>query len=284
MYAAMCFPAALAIQVGTNLINDAEDFRRGADTEKRVGPTRVTQAGLLSMAQVHGAGVLCFLLGCLLCVPAFVARGWRLLLLVLTCCCAGYAYTGGPYPLAYHGLGDLTVVVFFGAVATAGLKVTVGGGRDPLADASYRYYDADTLVAGTQIGLLCCMLLAINNIRDYHSDREHNKRTLVVRFGLRFGRWEVAALVAAAYALGFCHWYLVRDRPLAFALPVACSSPIALGVVRDVLANTGGGAGGAAGGGGAEAKKDAFGAILARSALLHLVFSAALAASIAFSC
>ena len=183
--------------------------------------------------------------------------------------------------LAYHGLGDITVIVFFGAVATAGLKVTVGGGRVPIAVGdsmeTYRYYDADTVVAGTQIGLLCCMLLAINNIRDFYSDREHNKRTLIVRFGLSFGRWEVVSLVAATYALGLSYWYIICDRLLIFALPFACSAPIALGVIRDVITNT-------AASVEAEKKKDVFGAILAKSALLHLVFSAALAGSIFMSC
>lgn len=295
-YAMACFPAALLIQVGTNLVNDAEDFRRGADTAKRVGPTRVTQAGLLTMAQVHGAGVFCFLAGVALCLPAFIARGWGLVILVCMSCCAGYAYTGGPYPLAYHGLGDVTVLVFFGAVATAGLKVTVGGGLEAAssgvsgggrdADVSeqlaYRFYDADTLVAGTQVGLLCCLLLAVNNIRDFHSDSRHNKRTLIVQYGLGFGKLESVSLVASAYALGLGYWYFWHGKLLVSLAPMLVSLPIAIGVLRDIIAGANDLAASPPNDDDAAAlMKQRFGSILGRSALLHLVFSAVLAFSLA---
>ena len=201
--------------------------------------------------------------------------------------------------LAYHGFGDITVVIFFGAVATAGLKVVVGGGKQsslPLLNLSMdptpMYYDSDTIVAGTQIGLLCCVLLAINNIRDYYSDKMHNKNTLIVQFGLMFGKLEVLALIFGSFGLGWWYWYIQCNKLLPALMPMAISSYIAFHVIQDIFlliendknemkekweteddsAKI-------------ELKKKVmYGKTLAKSALLHLIFSAALAIALSISC
>jgi 1,4-dihydroxy-2-naphthoate octaprenyltransferase len=199
---------AVFIQIGTNLVNDALDFKRGADTADRLGPLRVTQAGLLSAKSVLvGAGV-CFVLAALLGIPLIMRGGWPLLVVGLTSIAAAYAYTGGPYPLAYHGLGELFVMIFFGFVA-------VGGS----------YYvqrlqlDWRVILAGFAVGCLAVALLAINNLRDIGNDRASNKRTLAVRFGEKFGLLEIALCVLAPFiVIPLINWVPLLALPLVIML------------------------------------------------------------------
>eukprot|EP00899_Mesostigma_viride_P024003 jgi/Mesvir1/4788/Mv11088-RA.1 len=183
--------AALLIQVATNLVNDALDFERGVDNELRLGPTRVTQAGMFSPSTVHSAGVACFLLAVMCCVPAIWLRGWPLLLMVTISCLAGYSYTGGPCPLGYIGLGDVMVVFFFGVVAVSGIHFIHAGGA---------VFPTPCIIAGLQVGLLASVLLAINNLRDIVSDKAAGKRTLAVRFGITFSRVQITVMVASSYS------------------------------------------------------------------------------------
>jgi 1,4-dihydroxy-2-naphthoate octaprenyltransferase len=171
----------------------------------------VTQAGLLSAKAVFGGAYVCFLLAALCGVPLIITAGWPLLVIGVASIFAAYAYTGGPYPLAYHGLGDLFVLIFFGLVA-------VGGS----------YYvqrlalDRHVILAGFAVGCLAVALLAINNLRDVQSDRASNKRTLVVRFGEIFGRIEIAACVVMPFVLVlFITWIPLAALPLAI-LVIRC--------------------------------------------------------------
>src|SRR5262249_10960709 len=129
---------AMLIQIGTNLTNDYYDFRKGADTHERVGPTRVTQSGLTSPQTVLAAGAACFALATLVGVALVARGGWPFVVIGLASVLAGWAYTGGPFPLGYLGLGDLFVMVFFGLVAVPGtfyaqaLRVVAAGWAGPV--------------------------------------------------------------------------------------------------------------------------------------------------------
>lgn len=180
---------AVLIQIATNFVNDALDFRKGADSHERLGPLRVTQAGLISVDGVMRAAWLC-LLGAALCgIPLVYRGGWPLLVIGLVSMAMAYAYTGGPYPLAYHGLGELFVILFFGLIAVCGTFY-----------AHSLQWTQSAVLAGFAAGSLATVLLVINNLRDVDGDRRSNKRTLAVRFGERFARAEIVFFVLAPFA------------------------------------------------------------------------------------
>ena len=251
--AALALASALCIQIGTNLVNDAQDFEKGADTAERLGPTRVTQSGLLRGRHVMlGAGAF-FLLAAVLGIPLILAGGIPILVIGILSLVAGYAYTAGPYPLAYLGLGEVFVMLFFGVAAVKGMAyVLTGQGLWPWAE-----------VAALQVGLQSSALLAVNNCRDIEGDRRVGKRTLAARFGLRFARIEIAALVAVPYLLGLA--WVAAGRPWAALLPLA-TLPIAVRLVRGVWS---------------EPPSRAFNRFLAQTALLQLLFCALAAVGLA---
>ncbi len=187
--------SACFIQIGTNLVNDALDFHKGADTETRIGPQRVTQSGLLTSKQVMLGAALCFIAATALGVPLVLQGGWPIVAIGLVSIALAYGYTGGPYPLAYKGLGELFVILFFGLVAVAGTFYLHAG-----------FVDLTCLIAGLQVGFLATVLIAINNMRDAPQDALVDKRTLAVRFGLNFARMEIAFFVIAPFLLGM-FWY-----------------------------------------------------------------------------
>ncbi|HZX40466.1 MAG TPA: 1,4-dihydroxy-2-naphthoate polyprenyltransferase, partial [Myxococcaceae bacterium] len=181
---------AVLIQVGTNLTNDYYDFRKGADTHERVGPTRVTQSGLIAPQTVLAAGAACFALAVVVGISLVVRGGWPFVIIGLASVLAGWAYTGGPYPLGYNGLGDLFVMVFFGLVAVPG---TFYAQALQLAPGFWP--------AAVAIGATGTMILVVNNLRDLETDARAGKHTLVVRFGRGFGRAEYLALLVVALAM-----------------------------------------------------------------------------------
>lgn len=182
---------SLAIQIGTNLVNDALDFKKGADAVGRLGPKRMTQEGLLSFDQVLGVGCFCLGLALLFGIPLMLSGGWPLILILLASVACGYLYTGGPCPLAYTGISDLFVLIFFGWIST-GAVYFLQIGRVTFS----------CFLAATQIGLLAIVPHAINNLRDHASDARVNKRTLAVRFGIRFARYEITFLSLIPFVLG----------------------------------------------------------------------------------
>lgn len=184
--------SALFIQIGTNLINDALDFKRGVDTAERIGPVRVTQKKFFHIWTVWGVGCLCFLISIFFALPLIEAGGWVILCIGACSLLAGYCYTGGPYPLSDLGMGDVFVVVFFGWVAVIGVLFLQGCS-----------WMSGGLIAGTQVGTLATVLIAINNWRDCETDRVAGKRTLAVRFGCDFVKLEIFLLLVLPFLLGF---------------------------------------------------------------------------------
>ncbi|MCM2277781.1 MAG: 1,4-dihydroxy-2-naphthoate polyprenyltransferase [Oligoflexia bacterium] len=209
----LALAAAVLIQIGTNFANDAIDFKKGADTAERIGPRRVTQSGIFTSGQVLRAALLCFGGALLLGIPLVAAGGWPLVAIGLVSLALGYGYTGGPFPLAYLGLGDLFVLIFFGWIAVGGVYFLQTGA-----------WDTPALVAGTQVGLLATVLIAINNLRDRAGDERAGKRTLAVKLGVRGSRMEIGLLAILPFALNLYWWEAgYRAAPLlsTVALPGA---------------------------------------------------------------
>ncbi|MEO0812037.1 MAG: 1,4-dihydroxy-2-naphthoate polyprenyltransferase [Myxococcota bacterium] len=180
---------ALFIQIGTNLFNDYADFKKGADREDRLGPARATSKGWLTPRQVLAATVAAFAVATVFgCFLLFFA-GWPVVVIGVASILCGIAYTGGPRPLAYVGLGDVFVFLFFGLVAVVGTYFVQSGTLSPSAFA-----------AAVPIGLITTAVLVVNNLRDRFTDAQSNKRTLAVRFGERFTRIQYAVLIVGAYA------------------------------------------------------------------------------------
>lgn len=213
---------AVLIQIATNYFNDAIDHAKGADSAARIGPTRVTSAGLLGPRAVMRGGAVCLAMAVLLSVPLVLHGGWPIVVIGLFSLFFAYAYTGGPFPLAYLGLGEIFVVLFFGIIAVAGTFYL-----NTLA------WSWESVLAGLQIGLHASVLLAVNNLRDIESDRAAGKRTLAARFGLTFARRENAALVMAPFVLGIA--WLPLGYLWAFLLPLM-TLPLAWWLARACLA------------------------------------------------
>lgn len=237
------FLCALGIQIGTNLINDALDFKKGADGEGRIGPQRMTQGGFLSYDKVLRGGILCFAFAMVCGIPLMIAGGWVIFLLLLLSVVCGYCYTGGPFPLAYTGLSDLFVLLFFGWVGTGIVYYVQTGG-----------YGWECFLASTQIGLLAIVPHAINNLRDLSQDAQVEKKTLAVRFGIQFARYEISFFSFFPFLLGL---FWIQEGYLYMGLlPLFCL-PVVLQNVKDIWAT---------------APSPIFNVFLAKSALCELIF------------
>jgi 1,4-dihydroxy-2-naphthoate octaprenyltransferase len=184
--AAGCLVFALLVQIGTNFANDYYDFLKGADTPERTGPVRAVAAGLVPPRTMRRAMAAVFAAAFAAGLSLVALRGWSLVLIGLASIGCGLAYTGGPYPLGYRGLGDVFVFLFFGLVAV-GTTFYVQAGR----------VGAEAMVAALPVGLLAANLLVVNNCRDAITDARAGKRTLVVRWGRRFAYWQYGTALAA---------------------------------------------------------------------------------------
>ena len=212
---------AVLIQIATNLINDAIDYKKGADTAERLGPVRVTQSGLISARTVMTAAYLC-LAGAALCgIPLIYRGGWPMIAIGVASILMAYAYTGGPFPLAYRGLGEIFVLLFFGLIAVGGTFY-----------AHSLQWNVDAALAGFAAGSLATVLLVINNLRDVDGDRRVNKRTTVVRFGTSFARAEILFFALAPFvAVAFI------DPPRYLLTLIAL--PLAVAVIVRSMRSTG---------------------------------------------
>jgi len=179
---------ALLLQIGANFANDVFDFEKGADTAERLGPTRAVQAGLLSARSMRRGMLLVFGLALGIGVYLTSVSGPVILLIGCASIVSAIAYTGGPYPLGYHGLGDVFVFVFFGLVAVCGTALVEIGHVPGLA-----------LVCAIPVGALATAILVVNNLRDRVTDLSAGKRTLAVRYGRRFALNQYRSLLAVSY-------------------------------------------------------------------------------------
>jgi 1,4-dihydroxy-2-naphthoate octaprenyltransferase len=223
---AAAFAVALALQIAANFANDVFDFERGADTDTRLGPPRAVQQGWIAPDAMRAAFVAALVAAA---VPGLwlVLQGGAVLALAgIAAMAAAFAYTGGPRPLAYEGLGEVAVFVFFGGVAVAGTVYAQTGTFAP-----------HVVAAAIAPGALASAILVVNNLRDRDGDRAAGKRTLAVRFGASAARVEYAALLAFAYGAPIG---LVAGGALGpWALLPLATAPHAVSLARQVARTDG---------------------------------------------
>jgi 1,4-dihydroxy-2-naphthoate octaprenyltransferase len=216
---------ALLIQTITNFLNEIYDFKKGADTVERLGPDRNVAKGIISLRTMYVVSVtlivITFLLGLILVAASDI---WILIIGILSLIFA-YAYTGGPYPLAYNGLADVFVFIFFGLVAVGGTFYIFHG-----------FVDCVVIMSGAVPGFLSANILAVNNIRDIEQDPKAHKMTLQVRLGKNNSQNLYAALIVLSYFIVF--WISLLLHNYFILLPII-TVPIAMGLIRDIKIKTG---------------------------------------------
>ena len=206
---------AVLIQIGTNLANDYYDYLRGGDTSARVGPIRVTHAGIIPPPAVRNAAY--FVLALALIVGSYLVwvGGWPIVGIGLASLFCAIVYTGGPFPLAYHGLGDLFVFIFFGLVAVGGTYWV-----------QVLSYGPEVLLAGVGMGGLATAILVMNNLRDIRSDAQTGKRTLAVRLGVVGTKLEFSGLVAVSLSTPILGMVWYGWPPLVLLAVLAAGFPL----------------------------------------------------------
>ena len=245
---------ALLIQIGTNFANDLFDFKKGADTAERLGPTRVTQAGLVTPNQIALATALAFGLATLVGVYLVWVGGWPIVAIGILSILAGLAYTGGPFPLGYNGLGDIFVFIFFGLVAVVGTYYVQAGTVSTVA-----------WLAAIPVGLLATAILVVNNLRDILTDTTVGKRTTAVRFGAGFARGQYAVFCFASYCVPPFMW--LTGVASAWVMLSWLSLPVLLPLLRTMRSESG----------------RALNAVLGGTGRLELVFGVLFAIGLALS-
>jgi 1,4-dihydroxy-2-naphthoate polyprenyltransferase len=243
---------AILIQIGTNLSNDYSDARRGADSDERIGPVRVTAGGLVPPRQVLIATYLTFGAAVLCGAYLIAVAGWALLAVGAASILAGVLYTGGPRPYGYEGLGEVFVFLFFGLVAVTGSYFVQRRGLPWQA-----------FVLAVPVGLLIAAILVVNNARDIDTDRRAGKRTLAVRLGRERTRVLFMAMIAVAFVTSWVPWFAGALSPWLFV--TAAAAPLAIGVVQTVRTHADG---------------PSLNEALARTAKLALVFCLLLCAGV----
>jgi 1,4-dihydroxy-2-naphthoate octaprenyltransferase len=217
---------ALLLQIGANFANDVFDYEKGADTAERLGPTRAVQAGLISARGMRQGMIVVFALALALGIYLTVIAGPVILLIGLASIASAIAYTGGPYPLGYHGLGDVFVFLFFGLVAVCGTAFVEIG-----------HVPALSLACALPVGSLATAILVVNNLRDRITDQGAGKRTLAVRFGRGFALVQYRSLIAVSYLTPLA-LVLTGSAAPEVLLPIL-SLPLAIKTERAVTASEG---------------------------------------------
>lgn len=221
-----CLFTAILLQIGSNLANDVFDFERGTDTVERAGPVRVTQAGLLTPSQVKTGMFIVFGLAALFGLYLAWLGGWPIILLGIAAIVSAVAYTGGPFPLGYYGMGDIFVFLFFGLASVAGTYYVQSG-----------FVSTAAWWMAIPPGLIITAILVVNNLRDLENDRKAGKHTLAVIFGERASKTEYLVCMVVAYLvipltawMGVVPWY---------SLITWLSLPLAIRTTRIVFTQKG---------------------------------------------
>jgi len=225
--AAAAAVAALLLQIGANLANDLFDHQKGADAHDRLGPPRAMQHGMLSERGMRRGIALVFAAAVVVGAYLVTVGGWPIAAVGVVSVAAGLAYTGGPFPFGYRGLGDPAVFVFFGLVAVGGSYYVQALSLAPVV-----------LWAAVPVGALATAILVVNNLRDIDTDARVGKRTLAVRIGPRATRNEYRALLALAYAAPPAFWPAGAAAP--GVLRALATLPRATGLARAVVPAAGG--------------------------------------------
>lgn len=220
------FAVALLLQIAANLANDVADFQRGADTADRLGPPRATQSGLITAGRMTVATGIVLALAAIPGLYLVWRGGWPLAFVGLLAMLAAVAYTAGPKPFGYLGLGELFVFLFFGPVAVIGTAYVMSGDVTLLA-----------VAASIPMGCLVTTILVVNNLRDIETDRVAGKRTLAVRLGADATRWEYVTLLALAYVAPLAMWW--SGMTAAWVLLTWATLPVGIQLVRRVGAASG---------------------------------------------
>jgi len=223
---AMTLLAAVLIQVGANFANDVYDFQKGSDREDRLGPTRATQSGLISPEKMKKAMWQMFALA--ICVGFYLAfiGGWPIVIIGIASIAAGIAYTGGPYPLGYHGFGDVFVFIFFGLIAVPGTYYL------QILEVSEL-----SLWMGVIMGMLSTAILVVNNLRDLDTDKLSGKRTLAVRLGKEFSKIQYSILIILPFLLPLYLW-LNLENELSLLITIL-ALPISIHLIKQIFFLTG---------------------------------------------
>jgi 1,4-dihydroxy-2-naphthoate octaprenyltransferase len=213
--------SALIIQIVTNYINDLYDFLKGAD-QNRIGPARMLQSGLITEKHMKTTIVILTIVGICSGIPLVIKGGWPIVIIGLSSFLFAYLYTAGPFALAYHGLGDIFVFIYFGLIAVSG---------------SY-YLQVNTvnigcLYLGISIGCKNVLLLIINNLRDYENDLSSQKKTLIVKFGYAFGKTYALIIILLSYASIFLLSVQVKNYNIFYLM--LFSTPISISIIKDVF-------------------------------------------------
>lgn len=220
----LCFTliAAIIIQITTNYINDLYDYIKGADNNRRLGPERMVQSGKLNPKIIKKIIIILIILGILCGIPLAIEGGWPIVIIGLSSFLFGYLYTAGPYPLAYHGLGDVFVFIYFGLIAVGGSYYLQTGN-----------INNNALLLGSSIGCMNVMLLIINNIRDFDSDTIANKNTLIVVLGKNFGRFEMIIMHFLAYLCIYLLSLQLNNLNIFYCLLFAF--PLSISIIYDTI-------------------------------------------------
>ena len=221
--------AAILIQVGTNLINDLYDYIKGADNKNRIGPIRAVQSGSLSKNSIQKGAFFCFTLALFIGIYLVYIGGVPILVIGLLSLISGYCYTAGPYPLAYNGLGDIFVFIFFGLIAVPGtyfLQTNI-------------LFDINSILIGSSIGFLAVAVLCVNNIRDIESDSKVGKKTLAVRFGVNAITIFYDIMIICAYLSILIFMFMEGFLDQLGMFLLFLSLPIAIKLIVDIHKSSG---------------------------------------------